>query len=86
MGLNNIERVRRELTGLPAHFGFDALLDEIKNSGSGDGAASQLGSTVERLIFSAAENMEAKVNAFIETVIEKVSHSNNAENYPVVTW
>ncbi|XP_071540084.1 uncharacterized protein [Panulirus ornatus] len=81
VGLNNIERVRRELTRLPAHFGFDDLLLEIKNSGSGNGAASQLESTVKRLIFSAAENMEAKVNAFIETVIEKMRPTlDNAVN------
>ncbi|KAK8747187.1 hypothetical protein OTU49_016671, partial [Cherax quadricarinatus] len=72
IGLNNIERVRRELTGLPSHFGFDSLLEDIKNTGSGNGAAAQLESTVERLIFNAAENMETKVNEFIETVIERM--------------
>nr|XP_045609144.1 uncharacterized protein LOC123764950 isoform X2 [Procambarus clarkii] len=72
VGLNNIERVRQELTGLPGHFGFDAQLEEIRSSGSGNGAAAQLEATVERLIFSAAENMEAKVNEFIETVIDKM--------------
>ncbi|XP_068248829.1 protein unc-13 homolog 4B-like [Palaemon carinicauda] len=69
VGLNNIERVRRELTGLPGHFGFDATLDEIRKSINGEGSASQLEATVERLIVSATENMEAKVNEFIEAVI-----------------
>ncbi|XP_042236153.1 uncharacterized protein LOC121875623 isoform X2 [Homarus americanus] len=72
VGLNNIERVRRELTGLPGHFGFDVLLEDVRVTGSGIGAATQLESTVERLIYNAADNMENKVNEFIETVIENI--------------
>lgn len=72
VGLNNIERVRRELTGLPSHFGFEALLEDVRSAGSGSAAASQLKETVERLISSATENMEGKVNEFIEAVMEKV--------------
>ncbi|KAK7085594.1 hypothetical protein SK128_023661, partial [Halocaridina rubra] len=74
IGLNNIERIRRELTGLPGHFGFDTTLEKIRRSGSPD-AASQLEATVERLIMSATENMETKVNEFIETVIHKMKPS-----------
>lgn len=73
MGLNNIERVRRELMDLPDHFGFADVLEDVKVSGSGNEAANQLKATVERLIFNAAENMEGKVNEFIETVIDRVS-------------
>ncbi|XP_069984908.1 uncharacterized protein [Penaeus vannamei] len=72
VGLNNIERVRRELTGLPSHFGFEALLEDVRSAGSGSAAASQLKETVERLISSATENMEGKVNEFIEAVMEKM--------------
>ncbi|XP_042873694.1 uncharacterized protein LOC122254194 [Penaeus japonicus] len=72
VGLNNIERVRRELTGLPSHFGFEALLEDVRSIGSGSAAALQLKDTVERLISSATENMEGKVNEFIEAVMEKM--------------
>ncbi|KAK4314913.1 hypothetical protein Pmani_013827 [Petrolisthes manimaculis] len=74
VGLNSIERVREELTKLPEHFEFERLLEEVRQgeSGSGAVAARQLEATVERLIFSAAENMESKVNEFVETVIGKM--------------
>lgn len=72
VGLNNIERVRTEMVNLPTQFGFQELLQKIRASGSGDSAASQLEATVDRVIVNEAENMEAKVYEFIDTVLEKM--------------
>lgn len=59
---------------LPTQFGFNELLQKIRESDSGgESAASQLDATVDRLIVNAAENTEAKVNEFIDTMLEKVS-------------
>lgn len=68
---------------MPVHFGFEKLLEEVRQceSGSGAVAARQLEATVERLIFSAAENMESKVNEFVETVIDKVQPGKNLSSY-----
>lgn len=62
-----------EMVNLPTQFGFQELLQKIRAAGSGDSAAAQLEATVDRLINNAVENMEAKVNEFIDTVMEKVS-------------
>ncbi|XP_050706717.1 protein unc-13 homolog 4B-like isoform X3 [Eriocheir sinensis] len=72
VGLNNIERVRMEMVNLPTQFGFQELLLKIRAVGSGDSAAAQLEATVDRLIVNAVENMEGKVNEFINTVLEKM--------------
>lgn len=68
---------------MPVHFGFEKLLEEVRQGESGSGvvAARQLETTVERLIFSAAENMESKVNEFVETVIDKVQPGINLSPY-----
>lgn len=58
---------------LPTQFGFQDLLQKIRATDNGDSAAAQLEATVDRLISNAAENMEAKVNEFIDTVLDKVS-------------
>ena len=75
VGLNNIERVRSELVRLPALFHVDDLLYNISTRGyGGDEASGQIKATVEKLISSATENMEAKVVEFTETVVNKVSN------------
>ena len=75
--MNNIERVRSELSRLPAHFHVDDLAYSIiNNSQGGEGAADQIKTTINKLISSATENMESKVIEFIETVIYKVSFLN----------
>lgn len=61
-----------EMVNLPTQFGFQELLQKIRAAGSGDSAADQLKDTVDRLIVNAVENMEGKVNEFIDTVLEKV--------------
>ncbi|XP_076028959.1 uncharacterized protein LOC143017862 isoform X3 [Oratosquilla oratoria] len=71
-GLNNIERVRNELTCLPSHFGQEDLLERLRQLPNGEVAAGQHEATVNALIVHAAENMEAKVVEFIETVISKL--------------
>ena len=73
IGLNNIERVRTEMVNLPTQFGFHELLQKIRTSDNGGSAAAQLEATVERLIINAADNMEAKVNEFIDAMLDKVS-------------
>lgn len=59
---------------LTTQFGFNELLQKIRESDSGgESAADQLNATVDRLIANAAENTEAKLNEFINTVLDKVS-------------
>lgn len=80
--MNNIERVRMEMVNLPTQFGFQELLQKIRAAGSGDSAADQLKDTVDRLIVNAVENMEGKVNEFIDTVLEKVRWPTSLVSIP----
>ncbi|CAL4066916.1 unnamed protein product, partial [Meganyctiphanes norvegica] len=73
VGLNNIEKVRRELTSLPELFGLEIVVEKIRIKTGEDNASNQLEATVHRIIQSSAENMEAKIQEFMELVLEKIT-------------
>lgn len=72
-GLNNIERVRDELTRLPEVFGVRTLIEKVRSSQTGgEDASTRFSNTVKSLVEHSSEDMEGKVVEFIEAVIEKV--------------
>ncbi|KAB7501124.1 Protein unc-13-like protein D, partial [Armadillidium nasatum] len=72
-GLNNIERIRDELTRMPEKFNVRSLIGTVKNSQTGGEKASENFKTnINTLIEISSENMETKVTEFIEAVIEKM--------------
>lgn len=72
--MNNIERIRDELTRMPEKFNVRSLIGTVKNSQTGGEEASERFKTnINTLIEISSENMETKVTEFIEAVIEKVN-------------